>query len=175
MLIALSLHADCPTLTLLKQVRLFTGVSVVVGLHGAGLSNIVFSRPGSAVIEMGAWGPHNDGRGPPPCFANMAHRLGLWYHRHPRHEFSPRLAALVSYYTEHAPVDDGWEPPPLPACNGWCGTGLPPQPGKCGRPLMTAEEKQALQAPRGTDLVCEPYVGGGNITICVLPFKWNPR
>lgn len=35
-----------------KQVNLFSQASVVVGAHGAGLTNIVFCRPGALVIEI---------------------------------------------------------------------------------------------------------------------------
>lgn len=39
-------------LPLAEQVSLFSNAKVVVGTHGAGLTNIVFCRPGSAVLEL---------------------------------------------------------------------------------------------------------------------------
>lgn len=39
-------------LPLKRQIQLFQQASVVVGPHGAGLSNLVYSRPGTAVFEI---------------------------------------------------------------------------------------------------------------------------
>ncbi|UUO04953.1 glycosyltransferase family 61 protein [Blastopirellula sp. J2-11] len=39
-------------LPLKKQIQLFQQASVVVGPHGAGLSNLVYSRPGTAIFEI---------------------------------------------------------------------------------------------------------------------------
>jgi hypothetical protein len=44
----------------LCMVRLFSEVDVLVGVHGAGLSNMVYMRPNSAVVEMCPYS--NDGR-----------------------------------------------------------------------------------------------------------------
>lgn len=57
----------------LDQVRLFAGADIVVGLHGAGLSNLVFASPGTKVLEFlpEAW-PH-------PCFSQLAKRSNLDY------------------------------------------------------------------------------------------------
>ena len=35
-----------------EQVKIFQNANTIVGLHGAGFSNIIFSRPGSKVIEL---------------------------------------------------------------------------------------------------------------------------
>jgi hypothetical protein len=40
----------------LDQVRLFDEASIVIGAHGSGLSNLVFCRPGTQVIEL--FSPH---------------------------------------------------------------------------------------------------------------------
>lgn len=162
-----------------SQVRLFASSTLVIGLHGAGLSNLMFSPPGSAVVELGAWGPHDDGRGPPPCFPNLAHRLGLRYHRHPRHAFSPRLAALVGYYAALRPRGSPW--PPLPPCDGWCGSGLPPAPERCGRPRMSDAERRCgcpsacCSGDGPMRLVCEPYIGTHRFNMCVPEFTWQPQ
>ena len=42
------------------QIKKFAEASVVVGMHGAGLANIIYMRPNSAVIEFCPYG--NDGR-----------------------------------------------------------------------------------------------------------------
>jgi capsular polysaccharide biosynthesis protein len=39
-------------LTLREQVELFARTAVLVGDHGAGLANLVFMRPGAAVLEL---------------------------------------------------------------------------------------------------------------------------
>lgn len=39
-------------LTLQQQIDLFSGASLVVGAHGAGLTNIVFCKPGSKIVEI---------------------------------------------------------------------------------------------------------------------------
>ena len=38
--------------TIAEQAALFAGAEVVIGLHGAGLANIVFCRPGTSVLEV---------------------------------------------------------------------------------------------------------------------------
>jgi capsular polysaccharide biosynthesis protein len=43
---------DPGTLTVAKQVRLFAEAELVVGAHGAGLSNLVFCPEGAAVLEL---------------------------------------------------------------------------------------------------------------------------
>lgn len=43
---------DAATLSLREQVRTFSRCLLLVGDHGAGLSNAVFMPPGSAVVEL---------------------------------------------------------------------------------------------------------------------------
>ncbi len=40
------------SLAIVEQARFFSAASVVIGPHGAGLSNIVFCRPGTLVVEL---------------------------------------------------------------------------------------------------------------------------
>ena len=54
---------------------LFNSAVIVVGPHGAGLSNILFSEPGTFVIEGVCNLPHVN-----LCFQRLAHVLGHRYH-----------------------------------------------------------------------------------------------
>ena len=65
------------------QIRAFRAARIVVGGHGAGLSNMLFAAPGAAVLEL-PMDPHVD-----RCFEHMAHALGHSYHV---------LPALRSFY-----------------------------------------------------------------------------
>jgi hypothetical protein len=74
MLAARGFHIVTPgTLSFVEQVRLFAGANVVVGLHGAGLTNIVFCRPGTLVYEILPAHYTN------ACFCNLAYNCGLRY------------------------------------------------------------------------------------------------
>lgn len=61
-------------LPFLEQVRLFAHAREIVGLHGAGLTNLVFSAPGTRVVEIASDAWRN------PCFANIA-KVGRLNHR----------------------------------------------------------------------------------------------
>ena len=56
-----------------QQIALFRGARVIVAAHGAGLSNIVFSRPGTIVYELVPSHYRN------PCFLALARQTGLAY------------------------------------------------------------------------------------------------
>ena len=43
---------DPGTMTVAEEAAFFRGVDVVVGVHGAGLTNMVFARPGATVVEL---------------------------------------------------------------------------------------------------------------------------
>jgi capsular polysaccharide biosynthesis protein len=62
------------SLSFAEQVALFRGASVVVGPHGAGMTNIVFCEPGTIVYELVPGHYQN------ACFCNLAHicRLRYW-------------------------------------------------------------------------------------------------
>jgi hypothetical protein len=76
---------------LADQISLFSRAECVIGPHGAGLTNLVFCRPGTKVAEIGT--PYR----PWACFYEIAHHRGLDYHLHMaspvriRH-FSPQTA-----------------------------------------------------------------------------------
>jgi capsular polysaccharide biosynthesis protein len=59
--------------TLAQQINLFAQAQVVVGLHGAGLANLVFARPETKVVELLPDHWMN------PCFQNLAAQAGLSY------------------------------------------------------------------------------------------------
>jgi len=63
---------DFANMTQEEQVRVVADSVVVMGVHGAGLSNTVFLRHGSLVIEMG---PQLF-----PCYRNLAERMSFEYH-----------------------------------------------------------------------------------------------
>lgn len=56
-----------------EQVRMFAMTRLVIGPHGAGLSNIAFMQPGSRVVEI------SSGDGWEPCYRRMAAIMGLEY------------------------------------------------------------------------------------------------
>jgi hypothetical protein len=53
--------------------RMFNNASVIIGQHGAGLTNILFARQGTIVIEQSS-------RGGNPCYMDLSYTLGLQYH-----------------------------------------------------------------------------------------------
>ena len=59
-----------------EQIGLFRAAECVIGPHGAGLTNLVFCRPGTKVIEIGT--PYR----PWACFYEIAHHRELDYHLH---------------------------------------------------------------------------------------------
>lgn len=61
-------------LTIREQIQMFQGARVVVGPHGAGMTNIGFCRPGTRVLELVQASYAN------PCMARIAQSRGLDYH-----------------------------------------------------------------------------------------------
>ena len=57
-----------------EQAALFASAEVIVATHGAALANLVFSRPGTTVIELMGTNTAS------PVFAFLAWRRGLDYH-----------------------------------------------------------------------------------------------
>jgi capsular polysaccharide biosynthesis protein len=57
-----------------EQVRAAFGARYLVSSHGAGLTNMLFMRPGSHVLEL-----RHQGDGVSPCYFTMASALGLPY------------------------------------------------------------------------------------------------
>ncbi|NCY01460.1 MAG: glycosyltransferase family 61 protein [Planctomycetia bacterium] len=63
-------------MSLAEQLTVFHRAECVIGPHGAGLTNLVFCRPGTQVVEIGT--PYR----PWSCFYEIAHHRGLDYHLH---------------------------------------------------------------------------------------------
>lgn len=62
------------SLSIREQVRLFRGARLIVGAHGAGLTNLAFCRPGTKVIELvGSSYPN-------ACMNRIAQARGLAYY-----------------------------------------------------------------------------------------------
>jgi len=70
-----SLFADNPVPSLNDTMRMFHSAVLVVAPHGAGLTNVFFSRPGTFVIEGVCNVPHVN-----LCFLRLAHVLGHRWH-----------------------------------------------------------------------------------------------
>jgi capsular polysaccharide biosynthesis protein len=68
-----------------EQVELFSRAEIVVGPHGGGLSNVVFCRPGTAVVELYADDYVN------PVFWGISNHLGLRHHHVIGHPATPGL------------------------------------------------------------------------------------
>jgi capsular polysaccharide biosynthesis protein len=65
----------CEDLSLREQVRLFSEAAILVGPHGAGLTNMLFARPGAFVLELA----HAENTR--VCYATLAAQLGHDYQR----------------------------------------------------------------------------------------------
>ena len=66
---------DNPPPSLNETMILFSLASIVVASHGAGLSNLVFGRPGTLVIEGLCNKPHTN-----LCYQRTAYALGMRWH-----------------------------------------------------------------------------------------------
>jgi hypothetical protein len=70
------------------QIAMFSDVKVVLSQHGAALSNILFARPGTLVVEIGS----RDF----PCYTRLAEKLGLPYLHYESTEYSEEVAQGLS-------------------------------------------------------------------------------
>jgi hypothetical protein len=69
------LFIDNPSPPPEEAMREFNNAAIVVGPHGAGLSNLLFSKPGTMVVEGLCNPPHIN-----MCYTRLIHLLGLRYH-----------------------------------------------------------------------------------------------
>ncbi|CAH1800947.1 unnamed protein product [Owenia fusiformis] len=67
--------SDVPQKKILATVAYFNNAFLVIGAHGAGLSNILFSRPGTFIIEVVCQGYIIN-----PCYLDLSRKLGHRYY-----------------------------------------------------------------------------------------------
>jgi capsular polysaccharide biosynthesis protein len=84
---------DCARMSITEQFELFSGAARVVGPHGAGLTNLLFSKPGTKVVEIFASNAAQDVSN----YRVLASHLGLGYSR--------LLAAPVAAERARSPHD----------------------------------------------------------------------
>lgn len=90
----LRVHDDRALPPLFQQLRLFAAARIVVGLTGAGLTNLLATPQGSCVVEL--VGPKSFGRGVDNTYAALAGQLGLVHTRvHLRPSWSVDRDALT--------------------------------------------------------------------------------
>jgi len=92
-----TVFGDHPTPPLSTAAELFNDAVAVVGPHGAGLSNVVFCEPGTAVIEGVCNEPHVN-----MCYQMTAHMLGLRYHAIPSRGGCERVVDITASDVETA-------------------------------------------------------------------------
>jgi capsular polysaccharide biosynthesis protein/Tfp pilus assembly protein PilF len=63
------------TMSVVEQARLFAGAAIIVGVHGAGLTNMIFAPARATIIELGVWRRYR-----PSFMKTLAASLGLTYH-----------------------------------------------------------------------------------------------
>ena len=62
---------DCGKLSIQEQAEIFGSADVVVGAHGAALTNLAFCQPGTRVVEL--FSPHYVN----PCYRDLCVAAGL--------------------------------------------------------------------------------------------------
>ena len=92
-----TVFGDRPSPPLSTAAELFNAAVAVVGPHGAGLSNVVFCEPGTAVIEGVCNEPHVN-----MCYQMTAHMLGLRYHAIPSRGGCERVVDITASDVETA-------------------------------------------------------------------------
>ena len=60
-------------MSLLAQAEVFQGANFIAGIHGAGLSNMIWSRSGAVVLDIANVGYWTE------CFHRLAHLKGHTY------------------------------------------------------------------------------------------------
>ncbi|KAK4059700.1 hypothetical protein Purlil1_14331 [Purpureocillium lilacinum] len=66
---------DFATIPFAEQLKIVRGTDLLVGVHGAGLTHLMFLQPGSAVLELLPEGLQHKG------FRNLSQMLGIVYFR----------------------------------------------------------------------------------------------
>jgi capsular polysaccharide biosynthesis protein len=87
------------------QIRLFRDAGIVVGPHGAGLSNMIFCRPGTLIVELLSAGGDR-----PSCFELLAETCGHRYRgvmvgteQHPLGDAALAVAGIAQVLRGSAP------------------------------------------------------------------------
>ena len=82
---------ECNDLSLHDQFKAFQSAEIVIGPHGAGLTNLMFCQKGTKVIELIPSTFHN------PCYEQLSSLSGLTYKAFPYDAFktSDRIASIV--------------------------------------------------------------------------------
>ena len=52
-----------------EQIRIFAHAAMIIGVHGAGLANMVWAQRGTFIFELGPYGVH--------CYEILANRMGM--------------------------------------------------------------------------------------------------
>lgn len=85
-------------MSLAEQIEIFSSSRMIIGMHGAGLSDSVFAQRGATVVELGQINY--------PCYEPLAKKLGLQYHHCKDTKLTSCLKAVVENSTkvqrEHA-------------------------------------------------------------------------
>jgi len=82
--------------TLSSQAQLFSDADVLVSLHGAGLTNMLFMRPGSFIVEI------MPGEYDKPTYRELSRNLGHDYHRVQTRNAKPSLFTKIFYALDKA-------------------------------------------------------------------------
>ena len=94
-----SLHAaavfrvvETDKMSLAEQIEVFSSSRMIIGMHGAGLSDVVFAQRAATVVELGQINY--------PCYEPLAKKLGLQYNHCQDTKLSSCVKAIVENSTK---------------------------------------------------------------------------
>lgn len=93
---------DAGMTSLRKQAGMFAAAELIVGIHGGALTNLVFSRPGTRVVEIFGWRYVN------PCYRFLAAAVGA-RHYAILDPIPGRQTPITSYELSSAELDGNLE------------------------------------------------------------------
>ena len=82
-------------MSLAEQIEVFSSSRMIIGMHGAGLSNWIFAQHSSTVVELGIINY--------PCFEPLANKLGLHYYHCQDTKFTSCLKIIIENSTKANP------------------------------------------------------------------------